>query len=311
MLMRAEVSKRIEQHRAKDPYFLTSRAFAMGSLLTEGNHLYLDREGPWQQALALLVEEAGRLMREGGCKLLTLRDLPGGDTEVDAVMLELGLVKMPMLHGHWVELSRWNTLEEFQDTLDKRSRKRLRKEVLDVAGHFTTRIWRRDGERPTPEQFAFFHQLYRNVKARKFRLNTFDLPRDIFERLWETPGWELMTLHLSSEAGHSREGAPVAVVASYANGPRYVSFVCGLDTQRCDMSVYRQMLWRVVLRAKERGCSTLELGMDAAYEKARVGAQVRPQCAYVQLTDHFNGELIAQVVQEVSFTDTPEPRQVH
>ena len=45
--------------RAEDPYYLTSMTFAMGSLLTEGDHLYLDRNADWRGALDLLMGDAG------------------------------------------------------------------------------------------------------------------------------------------------------------------------------------------------------------------------------------------------------------
>ena len=43
------------RRRAEEPYYLTSTTFAMGSLLTEGDHLYLDRNADWKGALDLLV----------------------------------------------------------------------------------------------------------------------------------------------------------------------------------------------------------------------------------------------------------------
>jgi 7-keto-8-aminopelargonate synthetase-like enzyme len=46
MLMREEVSRRVEERRKQDAYFLSSRALMLGTLLSEGNHLYLDRSGP-------------------------------------------------------------------------------------------------------------------------------------------------------------------------------------------------------------------------------------------------------------------------
>src|SRR6185312_6263419 len=124
------------------------------------------------------------------------------------------------------------------------------------------------------------------------------------ERLWETPGWEIQTLHLSPEHGGPADGSPVAMGASLVNGDRYVAFACGLDGIQREVSVYRQLLWRTILRAKELGLKFLDLGMDAEVEKTRLGAVPHPQCAFVQLTDHFNAEILGQVVQDVSFRDS-------
>ena len=51
-LMRDEVRARSSSRRVDDPYFLTSRVVMCGSTFSEGYHLYLDREGPWQAALS-------------------------------------------------------------------------------------------------------------------------------------------------------------------------------------------------------------------------------------------------------------------
>lgn len=301
MLMRAEVSDRIEQHRATDPYFLTSRAMGMGCLLTEGNHLFLDRSGPWQQALALILEAAANAQRAVGATSLVLRDLPEGDAELDGVLLEHGLVKMPMLAGHVIDLTSWNTEDEFFATLGSRTRRRVRAEVQAVASQFTAKRWKYGADpAPSKEDFGHFFDLYKRVKDRKRRLNTFDLPKDIVEKLWRTPGWELMSLHLAPEHGGPLDGRAVAVGISFFSGDRMVAVICGLDGAQREVSVYRQLLWRMLLRAKEAGAKSLELGMDAEREKTRLGAEPRLQCAYVQLTDHYSAELIGHIQQELA-----------
>ncbi len=308
MLMRDEVSDRIDHLRANDPYFLTSRVMSMGSLLTEGNHLYLDREGPWQQALSLILEEASKHQRAVGATTLVVRDLPEGDAEVDAVLLEHGLVKMPMLDSWSADhIAEWKTDEEFLSMLRTRTRrnrtqKRVKAEVHDLQQHFTVKLWRKGIEpEPTAEDVKYWFTLYQQVKARKRRLNTFDLPADIFGRLWATPGWELMSIHLAKEVGGPADGRAVAVVANFIDGDRMVALICGLDgLPRGEISPYRQMLWQLMKRANAAGAKTLELGMDAQQEKMRLGCEPRKQCAYFQLTDHFSAELIGQVVQSVS-----------
>ncbi len=301
MLMRAEVSDRIEQARANDRYFLTSRAFGMGTLITEGNHLFLERKGPWQQALGLIVEAASKAQRAVGATSLVFRDLPDGDTELDAAFLEHGLVKMPMLAGHIVDLSKWNTEDEFFATLGSRTRRRVRTEVQAVQHQFTQKLWRKGTEaEPSKEEFEHYYALYKRVKDRKRRLNTFDLPTDIVKQLWSAPGWELLALHLSPEAGGPADGRAVAVGISFRDGDRMVAAICGLDGEQREVSVYRQLLWRMLLRAKEAGVKTLELGMDAEREKTRMGAEPRQQCAYAQLTDHYSAELMSQIAQAVA-----------
>ncbi len=301
MLMRAEVSDRIEQARAHDRYFLTSRAMSMGSLLTEGNHLFLDRTGPWQEAISLILEAAAKAQRAVGATSLVLRDLPEGDVEVDGVLLEHGLVKMPMLAGHVVDLTRWNTEDEFFATLGSRTRRRVRAEVQAVQSQFLARRWKYGVDAaPSDAEFEHFYSLYKRVKDRKRRLNTFDLPIDVVRKLWMTPGWELMSLYLSPGAGGPLDGSAVAMSISFIGGDRMVAAIAGLDGVQREVSVYRQLLWRTLLRAKEAGLKSLELGMDAEREKTRIGAEPRLQCAYVQLTDHYSAELMGHISQELA-----------
>ena len=79
MLASEEVSRKVEAMRAGNPYFLTSRGLSMGSLLTEGDHLFLDRSGDWRSALRLLLESASGVQRKVGAQSLILRDVPAGD----------------------------------------------------------------------------------------------------------------------------------------------------------------------------------------------------------------------------------------
>jgi 7-keto-8-aminopelargonate synthetase-like enzyme/predicted N-acyltransferase len=301
MLMRAEVSDRIEEQRATDKYFLTSRAMGMGCLLSEGNHLFLDRQGPWRQALSMIIEEASKVQRAAGGTSLVVRDLPEGDAEFDGVMLQHGLVKMPMLAGHVIDLSKWNTEDEFFATLGSRTRRRVRAEVQAVQDQFTVKQWRKGVDpEPSAAEFEHFYALYKKIKDRKRRLNTFDLPRDIVKRLWETEGWEIMSLHLAPEAGGPADGSAVAMGISMKHGDRMVAVVAGLDGEQREISVYRQLLWRTLLRAKAVGARWLELGMDAEREKTRMSAEPRPQCSYVQLTDHYAAETIGQISQDLA-----------
>src|SRR5690606_34910371 len=58
MLAPEAVSKKMEEARLHRPYHMTTYVLGMGSLFTEGNHLFLDRSHPqWQGALRQLLRE--------------------------------------------------------------------------------------------------------------------------------------------------------------------------------------------------------------------------------------------------------------
>src|SRR3954469_20099957 len=93
MLASAEVSELVEARRAEDPYYLTSMTFAMGSLLTEGDHLYLDRNADWKGALDLLMGAVSEHARLAGAGTIVLRDLHAADIELAEAIRERGYVK--------------------------------------------------------------------------------------------------------------------------------------------------------------------------------------------------------------------------
>ena len=90
-LDRDEVSRAVELRRAQDPYLLTSRVVMCGSTFSEGNHLYLDRGGPWQAALGALLGAAYEIYAREGADALVIRDLPTMDAAFEAQMLEAGV----------------------------------------------------------------------------------------------------------------------------------------------------------------------------------------------------------------------------
>lgn len=297
MLMRPEVSDVVEAHRKNDPYFLTSKALSMGSMLSEGNHLYLDREGPWREALAWVLDEAGQIVVREELSVLVLRDLPGDDPEMDDFVLDLGLVKAPMLPAYDVDLSEWEDDAGFMARLGKKTRKAFREEVLEREPLWNVRVLGAGQEEATPEELAHLHGLYMNVKSRKSRLNVFDLPDTVLASMAKTPGWEIISMHLPAEHGGPENGKAVVFVAGFATPDTYTALVCGIDYDYRAAGPYRQMLWQALRRARAHGCKRLALGVDADFEKQRLRATSHLQCVYLQATDHFGGAVLRQIVE--------------
>ena len=76
MIAPASVSKQIEEIRKQDKYYLTSKVVMMGSLISEGDHLYIDRLNPnWKEALRKAIEVMTELMNSSGASMIQLRDI--------------------------------------------------------------------------------------------------------------------------------------------------------------------------------------------------------------------------------------------
>ncbi len=298
MLMRSAVSSAIERRRGDDPYFLTSRVVCMGSGFSEGVHLYLDRDGPWEAGLDAVLEVARARYQQAEAGMMMLRDFPR-DPQLAKALLDRGFVEVPMLDSHQLEIS-WQTPAEFLARLSRRRRRRMRK-IVAQASNYTIRVVTSADEQTVEELYS----LYRNVANRKLRLNMFPLPRNLVAGLVTSPAWELVTLHLSPDAGGPGDSRPVAWFAAHLGDDHYAPLVCGLDyTYVYAHGAYRQMLYQVVMRAQARGAGHVHLGMDADLEKDRFGTERISTCAFVQTRDDFIGAQIREIVAEVGLSSS-------
>jgi hypothetical protein len=92
----------------------------------------------------------------------------------------------------------------------------------------------------------------------------------------------------------------VAFYAAHRHGEDYAPFLCGLDYRFVfEHGAYRGMIFEMIQRAQAAGFRHIHMGMDADQEKQRFGCRPMENCVYLQARDHFNGELLREVVAEV------------
>lgn len=306
-LMRDEVSRAVEQRRRDDPYYLTSRVMMTGSTFSEGDHVYIDRQGPWQRALAMLLAAAHALYEASGAESIVLRDLPGNDPEMDAFLRDHGFVSEKVPDSHHLHLD-WRNEDELAARLSKRSRRYLQ-EQMERAGRFTVRSHGAGSRDRAPidlEEIAHLDALYRQVASRKYRINVFEPPAGFITSLLASPAWEVVTLRLDLDAGGPPSGLPVAFFAAHVLGEDYSVFLCGLDYDYViEHGAYRQALYQMVHQAHLRGLRHVHLGMDADREKARYGTEVVEGVMYGQARDHYKSSLLRQIVAEVGVGAPP------
>jgi 7-keto-8-aminopelargonate synthetase-like enzyme len=296
MLSPAAVSARLELERQADPGRLTSRYFAMGALLTEGSHLYLDRTGDWQGALRLLLQAARREQTACGATHLVLRDLPSEDAELGAFLLEQGFAQFSMPDSFALELA---DLDEatYLARLSHDQRKQLKRKVFPWNEAYDEEVLNHRSRKPSPEEFAHFHSLYRNVKARNLELNTFELPESVFAHMLESPCWEISLLYARPEIGGVPGAPAVALSACFIGPEQYVPVVAGLDYRHVvPHGLYRQLQWRNVVRARAHGAKWIYNGFGAPIEKTRLGFQARSQHVYIQTSDLYQLELLGEMM---------------
>lgn len=286
MLSHYAVSEKIEEIRAAgDPYFLTSRVLMMGSLLTEGNHLFLNKDSQHiSAALDELYKRAGDLMKHYKAASIMMRDFDDNNEELDALMLGNGYFKAQMPDRHVVSNCKWKDEEEFLSYFSKKGRKNIRTEILRYAHLFETEVI----INPEKADIDHWKSLYKVVKKGSFKLNTFDLPEKLFDTIAAFPNWDVLSVKLN--------GQEVAVVFSYISGHTYNALFLGIDKSFDEeFSIYRQVLYSVLKRANALSCQLLNLGFSASTEKKKVGAQIVKTIAYVQSEDHFNASVIESI----------------
>jgi 7-keto-8-aminopelargonate synthetase-like enzyme len=297
LLAAADVSGEVERRRTRDPYFLTSRTLSMGALLTEGDHLYLDRNADWRGALRLLVAALEEVREDSEAPTVVIRDLPADDEDVAEVLTAADFLRIDA-PDTWVVDIDWKDEEEFLGRLASHERRYHRRHVqpydeaweLEIVG---------SGSKLGEDEWKHLHRLYRNVQQRQLALNTFPLPGDLLPRMLATPNWELLTLRLRPEQGGDADGPPQGFVACRAGDTRYDWLLVGMDYAYVEShGLYRQLVAQVVRRAEALGLPRVGLGMGSERVKKRFRARPEQRVMYVQSMDRFHHDVLALVASD-------------
>ncbi len=293
MLAPAAVSRQIEEKRKQNPYHLTSSVLAMGSLFTEGEQCYINREHTaWNDALRLLLHHLEVVDEKLNTSMLVLRDFKPDET-LNEFFHNQGFIKVDMPESCIVESIDWKTPEEYLATLSARSRKHFRSDIQPFEQYFDIEHKQTASE----HDIDIFYTLYENVRSRNFDLNTFSFPRKLFANMSQDPNWEFIVAYLKKEYDPREERIPVGVMFCYKNlNTTYVPSFIGMDYEYIQQyQVYRQLLYQTIRRAQQLGFQKIDFGMTAAFEKRKIGATIIPKVAYVQPKDNFTLELVSGI----------------
>ena len=289
MFSQASISKALEREREANPYYLTSTGIVMGSLFTEGNHLYLDRKSPyWKNGLKALLAELNKEQETENASSILLRDLDDNDPELDEFMVEQDFVKLDLPESCVVENLNWNNEEEFRKTLSKKGRENFVQKIKRNEHFYDVVVKNRLDE----EELQHAMALFRNVKNNNYAINNFLFPEKLFQLLNESKTWEFIVLYIKEEYSINRK--PVAVAFCHKNAADVYSFMLiGMDYEYLmEYGVYRQTLYQVIKRANALQCHKVNFGISATIEKKKVGATPYPKVGYYQSKDNFAMEMM-------------------
>ena len=288
MLSPSQISAQIESIRITDKYYLTSKVISTGSLLTEGEHLYIDKTSHlWKDAIFLMFDKVYALQEMYKADKIVLRDFSETDKGLDSFLVDNGFFKFSMPNNHIVKNIIWNTSNEFYQRLSKCSKDNFKRYVKKYEKDFIVSTI----ANPSEDEINQFYNLYLNVKNHSFDLNTFTLPKKVFKELFISNNWELLTLKLNKSIKLNEP--VVCVVFCNKNGENYIPMIIGIDYDYNNShKVYKQALYQVVQRGNALGKKNINLGFSATIEKKKVGAKVIPTHGYMQAKENYSFQLI-------------------
>ena len=293
MFSPASVSEQVEQIRETDPFYLTSKSVILGSPITKGQHLFLDRKhASWKKALELLLDEMHKTVERSGATQIMLREFQkDADPELKNFFMQQGLIEVDILNECRMDGMNWKDQDDYLAQLKGKYRYNVRKEILPFMDKFEMTT-----EKPTTqEEIRKCYELYNQVWEGAYEMNVHQLPFSYFESICHHPDYDVIRLYLKDA---EEPGEPVAVMFSHRRDENYQALIVGLDYRYVrTFNTYKQILFRTVWRAWEIGCTNLDLAFTAELEKKKVGARPQAVCMYVQSMDHFNQAVLSQMAQ--------------
>ena len=290
MLSPSYVSRQVEQRRKDDPGYMTSKVVCCGSLITEGEHVYINYDSLlWKEAMQLLFERVYALQELYNANHIVIRDFHSINSELDDLMVDNGFFRINMPDSFSIPDLSWNTEVEFYYSLSINKRSHLRKKVFRNRSRFTVEVI---NSSDWTEEIEYWYRLYLNVKNKSFELNTFALPFNFFYELAKNEHWQKLQLTLHGQAGEDEK--PCCIVFSYVTNGVYVPVVIGMDyTHNERYGIYRQALYQLVLQAHKLGCKKILLGFAADIEKQKLDAIPSSVVAYMHTDDSYNLEALS------------------
>lgn len=284
MLADSRVSEQVEYERKSNEYFMTSKSLVMGTQLSEGNHLYIDKAKPeWKQAFELFLKETEKIAETEKANSIVLRDFGIEEKDLEEILKAHSYLQVELPDSHILENNSWVEVDQFLSSVNRKRRKYLNQIVLKKEENFKVNVHNTVSDELVRKSF----KLYKNVMSVSFELNTFSLPFEFFKSVLKLPNWELLTL-CSSKEEDEKQGNFVAIILGYKSSNSYHPILIGLDYSNLDANIYPQMLWQVVKRANRLGLEKVHFGFTASQNKRKFGAEPLKKFAFVKSKDNFN-----------------------
>lgn len=282
------ISEVVEEQRQSEPYYMTSQVLSIGSLITEGKMFYFNKNHEsWDAALDLFLKGIEQLDEELNPAMITLRDFHEDNADFKRVLFDKGFIKIDLPDSCTLDLTKWTDDNSYLQSLSAKSRRNFKKDVAPFLKSCTTKYVQNPDEKLTKHCYG----LVKSVSDKNFDLNTFLYSEQFFKEFMKQDNSELLLLYLNESLKKDQNAMPCAALFCYSSHNTYIPVYIGIEYQyNEDFSIYRQMLYQAIKRAKTKKCDVMNMGFSAAFEKKKLGAKLNPTCAFLQAKDNFTIE---------------------
>ena len=285
MLSSQNVSEKIELLRKEDKYFLTSQTLIMGSLLSNGEHLFINKSNKnWEKAVKLLMDEVWKIYDKNNIKTVLLREFDPDDLLLINKFDDFGYAKLEMPENNQI-ISSFNNAEEYFNRLNKKQRYQIRKEILPDIDNFIINT-----QKCNNEELQYCYNLYLQTKKNKLSVNTFDLPFTFFKNVNESKNWEIIRIFHKSNLTNC-----ISMGICFKHNDEYSTVVYGMDTKTSLQNIYKKSLYLVIKHALNNNFKIIHLGITANETKHIFGAIKKKQIGYALIKDSYNFQLLQSI----------------
>ncbi len=295
MLSSASISEKVEQLRqeSSDPYLMSSRVVVIGTPVSAGDLLYLDRTSHlWKQSIHMLTKEMEVIQGATNSSQIILRGLTtdSHDGELEEALLENGFSRMNFMHQFVIsKIPAGGSSSDFLAALKSKQRMNLRRYVLKHLHNFIL-----ESTKPlSMEETMECYKLYLQVHERSHTLSSFRLPQHYFEEMVKCPAYDILRVYRKD----SVEPGPIGMIISNIHGETYTCEIIGFErgTAGEEVNIYELILYFAVERAISLGFTKIDLGFTCGTSKRKFGCDRIEQYMFVQVNDFFGQSQLAVV----------------
>lgn len=286
MLSPINVSEQIEKVRLTDPYYLCSMTLTMGSMFTEGDHLYINRNHPQsREALKGMIDWAIEKQSILNANVLMMRDFKKEDDYFSDIFHAESFFKLDMPFSNVIDISNYTDIQSLLAHLSPKNKKNYKQEVQKYSSDFEIKIKTALSDEEIDEMYGMFL----NVANRNKSLNIFPYPKKLVKEISQDPSWETMCLFVKTDKGLKLAAACFIHLSEKCYNPIFLGLNYDLATE---YKVYKQLLFQLTARAIAIKKTTINLGLSADTDKRKMGAVQIGKSVYISTKDSFNLELL-------------------